>query len=67
MLNKYLPMKGNVSDVGGIVSDTTNRKTARDSNTVISRETFSPESGGSRNPNRAIDDINIQGNIRFRR
>ena len=58
-------MKGNVSDVGGMVSDTTSRKTARDSKVVIHRETFSPDSGGSRKDIIATVDITVQGNSRF--
>ena len=58
-------MKGNVSDVGGMVSDTTSRNTANDSRVVIQRETFSPDSGGSRNDIIATVDITVQGNSRF--
>ena len=50
-----------------MVSDTTSRNTDNDRSTVISSDTFSPESGGSRNPSRAIEEISIHGNIRLRR
>jgi len=63
----FLPMKGNVSESGGMVSETTSKNTARDSSTVISRDTFSPESGGNRNPRNAIVEIMVQGKIRFMR
>lgn len=60
-------MYGNVSDVGGIISETTSINTASDRRTVISRDTFSPESGGNRNPSTAIEDIKMHGKIRFMR
>ena len=62
-----LPIKGNVSDVGGIVSETTSKNTANDRRTVIHRDTFSPDSGGSRNVRIATVDMTLHGNIRFRR
>ena len=62
----FLPIYGNVSEFGGIVSETINMKTATDKRTVISIETFSPDSGGNINPSNAIDDINIHGNRRLR-
>ena len=62
----FLPIYGNVSEFGGIVSETINMKTATDKRTVISMETFSPDSGGKINPSNAIDDINIHGNRRLR-
>ena len=40
--------------------------TATDKRTVISIDTFSPDSGGSINPSSAIDDISIHGNRRLR-
>ena len=61
----YPPMNGNVSDVGGIVSDTTNRNTAKDRSTVIQSETFSPDSGGSKNERIATVDMTVQGKSRF--
>lgn len=66
--NKYdfnLPIYGKVSEEGGIVSDTTMRNTARDNKTVISKETFSPLSGGKMNPKQATVEISIQGNTKF--
>ena len=41
-----LPIKGTLSDVAGILSDTINRNTHKDSNTVTPRDIFSPVSGG---------------------
>ena len=61
----HLPMKGNVSDVGGMVSDTTRRNTARDSRVVIHRDTFSPLSGGSKNDIIATVEITMHGNSKF--
>lgn len=61
----FLPMKGKVSLSGGIVSETTSKNTARESNTVISSDTFSPESGGNKNPKNAIVEMIVHGNIRF--
>jgi len=58
-------MKGNVSDVGGIISDTISINTDRDNNTVISSDTFSPESGGNMNPSSDMAAMRIQGKIRF--
>lgn len=58
-------MYGNVSDDGGIVSETTIKNTAKDSKTVISSETFSPLSGGRMKPKQATVDINMQGNTKF--
>lgn len=58
-------MYGNVSDVGGIVSDTISINTDKESKTVISNDTFSPESGGNRNPSTAKEDISMHGNKRF--
>jgi hypothetical protein len=51
--------------LGGINSRTINWNTAKDSNTVISRLTFSPDAGGRRNPSTATDDIRKQGNSKL--
>ena len=58
-------MNGKVSEVGGKVSETTNKNTAKDSSTVISKEIFSPASGGSRKPSRAVKVMRMQGNRRL--
>lgn len=55
-------MYGNVSEDAGSCSDTINRKTANDSSTVTSNETFSPDSGGNTNPKAATEPVKIQGN-----
>ena len=60
-------MKGNVSDVGGIVSDTTNKNTASDRRTVIHKDTFSPDSGGSKNDRIATVEMTLHGNNKFNR
>lgn len=62
-----IPIYGNVSESGGIVSDTTSKKTANERSTVISSEIFSPESGGKRKPRNATVDISVHGNIKLRR
>lgn len=59
-------MYGNVSEVGGMISDTINMNTDSDNSTVISRDTFSPESGGNMNPSKDIAAINTHGKIRLR-
>lgn len=63
----HLPMIGKSSDDGGKASDTSSRNTASDSNTVISNDTFSPDSTGRRNDSAATDDVNITGNNIVRR
>ena len=45
MQEKYVPMRG-VSDEGGCISLTTFMKNVKDIKIVISRVTFSPDSGG---------------------
>ena len=45
MQEKYVPMRG-VSDEGGCISLTTFMKNVNDIKIVISRVTFSPDSGG---------------------
>ena len=63
---KNLPIYGNVSEFGGMISETININTAMDNSTVISRDTFSPDSGGKMNPSKAMEDISMLGNIRLR-
>ena len=64
----YLPSIGKLSLDGGIVSVTTSMKTARDSSTVISRDTFSPLSTGSIKPwGAAPSATRMHGNIKVRR
>jgi len=58
-----LPMMGKSSDEGGRDSDTKRRNTAKDRSTVISSETFSPLSTGSRKPSAATLDVSMHGNI----
>ena len=57
-----LPIIGKSSEDGGRASDTSNRNTASDNNTVISNDTFSPDSTGNRNDNAATADVNMTGN-----
>ena len=45
MQEKYVPMRG-VSEEGGCMSETTFMKKVRDMRIVISKVTFSPDSGG---------------------
>ena len=47
-----LPIKGTNSEVAGIFSAISNMNTENANKTVIPRVIFSPESGGSQNPNR---------------
>lgn len=65
--NEDSPMIGKLSEEGGKDSDTTNKNTARDRSTVISRDTFSPDSVGKRNASAATHDVSIQGKIIVRR
>lgn len=44
--DEYLPIKGMLSDCGGIDSATINRNTVRARSTVTPRETFSPDAAG---------------------
>jgi hypothetical protein len=64
---RILPIIGKLSDDGGKDSETNSRNTARERSTVISSDTFSPDSVGRRNPIAATHDVNIQGNIIVRR
>lgn len=61
-INQYLPIYGKFSEDAGSDSDTMSKKTANESKTVISSDTFSPDSVGSKNPNAAIDPVSIHGN-----
>ena len=56
---------GTVSDVLGSRSSTIVRKTEKDSRTVIPRETFSPDSGGSQNTSRFMVDSRMMGIMTF--
>lgn len=58
-----LPITGKLSDEGGNDSDTSNKKTAKDNKTVISSDTFSPDSVGSRKPSAATHDVSMHGKI----
>ena len=49
-VTQFSPMIGKSSAEGGRKSEMTRRNTACESNTVTSRDTFSPLSGGRRNP-----------------
>ena len=53
MQEKYVPISG-VSLLGGCMLETMFMNIVRDINTVISRVTFSPESGGKLKPSTAI-------------
>ena len=55
-------MTGKLSEEGGSASDTSNKKTDSDNNTVISRDTFSPDSVGNMNANPATKVTSTQGN-----
>jgi len=58
-----LPIMGKSSEEGGRDSDTKRRNTARERSTVISSETFSPLSTGSKKPSAATPDVSMHGNI----
>jgi hypothetical protein len=60
-------IKGTASDVLGMDSETVLRNTVNDSSIVTSNVSFSPESGGSVNPSKAIDEISTQGTIRLKK
>lgn len=44
--SRYLPKRGTVSEVGGIISANRRKKTVNDSRMLIQSEIFSPESLG---------------------
>lgn len=44
--SKYLPRRGTVMEVGGIISTNSKKNTVRDKRMDIHNETFSPESDG---------------------
>ena len=57
-----LPIYGKLSEEAGIDSETNNRNTARDRRTVTPRDTFSPDSTGSRKLNMATTLVRMHGN-----
>ena len=60
-------MRGIVSEVAGMGSDIIRRKTQSDSRTVISRDIFSPVSGGRQNTNSEIAVMRAHGMIRLKK
>ena len=56
LIISHLPIIGNVSELSGRSSDNENIRTENARNTVMPRDTFSPDSGGSQNINSAISD-----------
>lgn len=44
--SRYLPNRGTVNDVGGMISARSRKKTVNDSRMLMHREIFSPESLG---------------------
>ncbi len=61
------PIRGILSDVAGILSDIMSRNTHRESSTVISRDIFSPVSGGRQNTRSEMAVISAQGMIRLKK
>ena len=63
MHEKYVPIKG-VSEDGGCISETTFMKKVKDMRMVISKVTFSPDSGGKKKPKTAMEAMRTQGKMR---
>lgn len=61
----YSPRIGILSLVAGMFSAITNMKTVIESNTVIPRETFSPELHGRTNSTIAIVEMTTHGTIKL--
>ena len=60
-------MSGIVSDVAGMRSDIMSKNTQRDSKTVISKDIFSPVSGGKQKTRRATAVMSAQGIIKLKK
>ena len=58
-------MIGNESELSGKSSERENISTENARNTVIPKDTFSPDSGGSQNINSAISDNTKEGIIMY--
>ena len=58
-------MIGNESELSGKSSESENIRTENARNTVIPRDTFSPDSGGNQNINSAISDNTKEGIIMY--
>ena len=58
-------MWGKFSEVGGIISETSNMNTDSASSTVMPSDTFSPESGGNMNASKDMVDSRTQGKTKL--
>ena len=58
-------MIGNESELSGKSSESENMRTENAKNTVMPRDTFSPDSGGSQNINNAISERTKEGIIMY--
>ena len=65
LLISHLPKIGNVSELSGRSSDNENIRTENARNTVMPRDTFSPDSGGNQNINSAIRDNINEGSTMY--
>jgi hypothetical protein len=62
---KYLPIKGTTSDVGGMLSMKIIMKTVIPRRIVMVRDTLSPDSGGNLNVSADSNVNSTQGRIKF--
>lgn len=63
--DNYLPIIGNESELSGRSSESENMSTEKARNTVIPKDTFSPDSGGNQNMSNAIRERTKDGMIMY--